>query len=92
MYIPHGWPPRPSPGSAGSPWAALANYLSKRYLSNKASSVSCAVYSIKDHHDLPIHSPRLEKTCVRQVLFTGWSNNHFNNLRFNNSLETKDNP
>ena len=25
------------------------------------------------------------------VMFTGWANNHFNNLGFNNSLDTKNN-
>ena len=33
-----------------------------------ASFVLCVVYSVKDHHDLRHDSPRLKKTCGRQVV------------------------
>ena len=44
----------------------------QRYLSNPASSVLCAVYSVKDHHILQIGSPLLRTTCVRQVVLDKW--------------------
>ena len=49
------------------------------YLSNAtclichtASCVLCAVYSVKDHHDLLDCSPLLKNTCVRQVVLDKW--------------------
>ena len=50
-------------------WVAL---LVSRYSSNTASFVVCAVYGVKDHHDLQIYSPLLKKTCVRQVVLDKW--------------------
>ena len=49
----------------GSPWAAL---LVERYLSNAALFVLCVLRSVRDHHNLLHYSPRLKKTCVRQVV------------------------
>ena len=37
-----------------------------------ASFVLCAVYSVKDHHNLQMCSPLLKKTCVRQVVLDKW--------------------
>ena len=40
----------------------------KSYLSNAASFVLCAAHRVKDHRKLLHCSPRLKKTCVRQVV------------------------
>ena len=50
-------------------WVAL---LVQGYLSNTASVVSCAVYSVKEHHDLQNDSPLLKKLCVRQAVSDKW--------------------
>ena len=56
------------PGGQSSRFPSVGwRCLSKRCLSNTASFVLCAVYSVKDHHTLLHNSKRLKKTCVRQV-------------------------
>ena len=57
-------------GSRGA--AAWEAVLVQCYLSNTASFVLCAVYSVKDHHNLPNYSPLLTKTCIRQVVLDKW--------------------
>ena len=39
---------------------------------NTASFVLCVVFRVKDHHHLLHYSPRLKKTCVRQVALDRW--------------------
>ena len=43
-----------------------------RCLSNVASFVLCAVYSVKDHHTLPSYLSLLKRTCFRQVVLDKW--------------------
>ena len=55
----------------------LAAYLGRHYLSNATCLMQprcllCAVYTVKDHCDLPYCSPLLKKTCVRQVVLDKW--------------------
>ena len=47
-------------------------WIGWHYLSNAASLVLCAVYSVKDHHNLQDDSPVLKKTCVRQEVLDEW--------------------
>ena len=69
------WPPRAQPAWPGrrrsgrAPWAALFVW---RYLSDTASFVLCAAYSVKDQHILPKYSSLLKKTCVRQGVLDKW--------------------
>ena len=42
------------------------------YLSNTASFVVCAVYSVKDHHKLLTYSSSLKNICARQVVLDKW--------------------
>ena len=55
----------PTPGVRArcSPMSGT-NDLSKRCLSNAASSVLRAVHSVEDHLELPKYCSRLKKTCV----------------------------
>ena len=46
--------------------------LVERYVSNTASFVPCAVYSVKDCHNLQNYSSTLMNTCVRQVVLNKW--------------------
>ena len=55
--------------------AVLRDGLGRHYLSNatatcliQASSISCIVYTVKDHHNLLHSSPLLKKTYIRQVV------------------------
>ena len=48
------------------------HYLSNATWSNAASFVICVFPRFKDHHNLLHYSPRLKKTCVRQVLLDKW--------------------
>ena len=41
-------------------------------MSNTSSFVVCAVYSVKNHHELQIYSPRLKNICIRQAVFDKW--------------------
>ena len=50
-------------------WVALPV---KRYLSNTASFVLCALRSVKDHHNLQQLFPSLKNTCVRQAALDKW--------------------
>ena len=46
--------------------------LVQSYLANMASFDLWAVYSVKDHHNLPTYSPLLNNTCVRHVVLDKW--------------------
>ena len=48
------------------------HYLSSSTLSNTASFVLRAVYSVKDHHQLNNPLPLLKKACVRQAVSDKW--------------------
>ena len=46
--------------------------LVSHYLSNTTSFVLCAAYNVKEHPNLLHYSPRLKKTCARQVVLDKW--------------------
>ena len=55
---------------AGPHWVAP---FVERYLSNAASFLLCAAYSVKDHRNFAnIYSPLLKRTCARQVVLDKW--------------------
>ena len=63
-------PVRSEGGNQASP--SLVALLVQSYSSNAASLVLCALRRVKDHCNLPHDSPRLKKSCVRQVVLDKW--------------------